>query len=57
MEQDFGDCQVISLLPPRSCEDCVNVLYGRGGLYCREFHEDIWDPAEALVCTLFDPDD
>lgn len=37
------------------CSDCEFALFGSGGIFCREFSEDIWDERIAEECESFDP--
>lgn len=37
------------------CSDCQQALFGQGGVYCREFHEDIYDETVAADCGAFEP--
>lgn len=40
---------------PRRCGDCENALFGPGGVYCRAYHEDIWNERIAEECELWEP--
>lgn len=40
---------------PVRCGDCEHALHGSGGVFCRQYLEDIWDEKIAEECDDFDP--
>jgi hypothetical protein len=47
--------EVIEFPLKKSCEDCEWAAFSSRGIHCLQLREDIWDPAWAVECDLFDP--
>lgn len=43
-----------SLIRPKLCDTCINAYFGQGGIYCRAYNVDIWNPEEAEDCELWE---
>ena len=56
MEENSATVIPFPIIVPYNCEQCKSVLFGRDGLYCREFHEDVGSGDIAAECAFYDPE-